>query len=108
MWTDADLAPVPVEVAAALGPASDESDALRFLEWHGPLARSAEDALADGPAAAATTRVELFSTSVACANSARALTPYQVCASLAAKRLEEAPSSLPFGWAALLELYRMR
>jgi hypothetical protein len=88
MWTEADLAPVPVEVAAALGPASDKSDALRFLEWHRPLAQSAEVTLQNDPAAAAPMLAELFSTSVGCANSAQSVIAYKVCASLAAKDID--------------------
>ncbi len=94
MWTEVDLAPVPIEVAAALGPASDKIDALRFLEWHRPLARSAEATLQDDPAAAARTLAELFRTSVSGANSARSLTMYQVCLSLAEKDLDLITSSV--------------
>jgi hypothetical protein len=88
MWTEADLAPVPVDVAAALGPASAESDAGRFMEWHRPLALSAEARLQDDPAAAARTLAGLYRTSLAGANSARSLLMYQVCLSLAEKDLD--------------------
>lgn len=94
MWTEVDLAPVPVEVAAALGPDSDKSDALRFQEWHRPLARSAEVTLQDDPAAAAPMLAELFTTSVGCANSARSLTMYQLYVSFAEKDLDLITSAL--------------
>lgn len=88
MWTEADLVPVPPEVVAALGPASDESVLRRFLDWHRSLGQSAESALEEDPLTAARVLAELFSTSVAAANSAQSLTMYRLCVSLAEDDLQ--------------------